>query len=148
MDFWQTVWATAIGGAVLGVLAWLTARVLSVLQRRLKSSPDFRLTKRSGDGDQAYFELERTQKRTAFAVIVGEGFLSSSSADMLLTSARQQLGDIPAGETQSIWVNHGTSIWLSWVDRKRKYSKSVQVDELGSVDIQGLMPTRSGVIRT
>lgn len=150
---WDSLWTGLVGvipgvlTVVLGALIIWGARVL--YQRLSQPKPDFVLTGRFDMGEHVQLELKRVGKRPAFAVGSGEGLMQSSSVDsMILNPSLRQIGDLGPGEIYQFSLQVGSLVWLTWVDRKRFYSRSVKIESGMAVDIHGVLPSSDGSVRT
>lgn len=149
---WDT-FTTGMVGVIPGVLTVLLAALLGwgakvLYQRLVGRKPDFVLKSRTDQGEYSHLELKRTRRRPAFAVVWGDGLVSSSSANSLVTMPKEHLGDIGGHESTTFMVPRGSYVWLSWADRKRQYSESIKIDGIASFDIRGRVPDRSGAVHT
>lgn len=131
--------------AALLTVALITAIVTLIWRassRVLARRPDFVLTKRVDS-----WEIERTKRRTAFALSMDIGRWNGNGAQLQTEPMHAAYGDLPHRERFEVNAHNG-EIWFHWIDRGRLYCRTIDMNVDGPIEVTGTRFTPTDTVRT
>lgn len=145
MDWiWEAVRTVLVGGLTIAVGAGLVWGAAKLRDAIFGVKPDFVMHRRG-----TTWTIERTKRRTAYALVRGTGYMGTSHASRVDdgTNVTHRFGDIDYREVRD--VGEGDQMWFSWIDRRRLVSRTVDLTgDQNRVEVVGRRPLRNGSVTT
>jgi hypothetical protein len=140
---WSQILNTVVGLVLAALLSALILWGVSKVRGLIWKRPDFILHRRAA----GHWELERVKRSPAYRVIVNTG-RSNTHESELSDPGGQLVGDVLRGTWAHVDIG-GTEAWFSWIDGRRRWTRSITVeDDVKDYPVIAERPRKDGRVIT